>query len=370
MSRICIIADTPYQLLNAINYYIQVERRSTKADLYVELKYESSKEIVKRIQQADLFDKVIFFENDVSEAEKNKNALYSIKRFIEVAIPRLRVKHCLKPAFTVCKNNYSKIICFSGIEFTIAMIRMNNNADVILLDEGNASVVSKNPLIDQYKRTMGKMEFIYRMAGLKLEKLDVSSLFLYNPSLYPFKEKEFEVKKLPSLNCNNELTTDIISMIFGGFIDDEYTDKHIIYLAQPLDNIACDYIDIEKRIAKVLKEYDRYSIVRVHPALKNINFYDIDIDKKQLMWELLCSNYVDEDSILIAYSSSAQLSPKTVYDKEPNIVFTYKLYTQTMEERSSCDQSVLNLKGIYRNQGKIYVPDSIDEFNNVLNRLG
>ena len=83
--------------------------------------------------------------------------------------------------------------------------------------------------------------------------------------------------------------------------------------------------------------------------------------------ELKCDNDINDDKVLIAFCSTAQITPKMLYDKEPYLVFLYRLFDCDWIE--DYDRLVEQVRNSYRNKKKVFLPSTLDELVNTLNNL-
>lgn len=69
-------------------------------------------------------------------------------------------------------------------------------------------------------------------------------------------------------------------------------------------------------------------MMKIHPT-KFIDIYDeldIKIDCFQQMWELAwCFDDITKNNVLIGFSSTALITPKLLFNKEPIVICLYKL---------------------------------------------
>ena len=100
----------------------------------------------------------------------------------------------------------------------------------------------------------------------------------------------------------------------------------------------------------------------------------VDLDDKKcqkltarIPWELFCQQYVDDDSVLIAISSTACFTPKIIYDMEPTVILLEKLFdNDTNRGVSGYFESV---KGIYKDKSKVFIPESIEELQEIVHEI-
>lgn len=84
-------------------------------------------------------------------------------------------------------------------------------------------------------------------------------------------------------------------------------------------------------------------------------------------WEEICFSRVDEETVLFNFFSTAVTFPKLILDKEPKIVFMYKLVGADIMRG---DEIVERFKRNYKEPNKIFVPNDIEEFDEILALFG
>ena len=112
------------------------------------------------------------------------------------------------------------------------------------------------------------------------------------------------------------------------------------------------------------------SLIRVHPR-STAEYSMINIDYGDNIWELECIFTIKDNHVLISDFSMAQINPKIIADKEPFIIFAYKLFYKnlTESENNIYKHQIEIAKRAYHNNNKIYTPDDVNEFKCIINKL-
>ena len=65
------------------------------------------------------------------------------------------------------------------------------------------------------------------------------------------------------------------------------------------------------------------------------------------------------------------MNPKLILDAEPTIVFTAKIsgYDKSAAEMDEFLKIVRRIKSIYRNPEKVIIPETMEEFENIMRKL-
>ena len=110
------------------------------------------------------------------------------------------------------------------------------------------------------------------------------------------------------------------------------------------------------------------TIVRPHPREKQREYYGLTSDRESTLWELVCANSITDDHVLINFFSTAPLSPKIMYDKEPVVIFAYKLLKppQQLARTAAMEDLVERLRSGYRDPSRVYNVESFEQYDAVL----
>ena len=172
------------------------------------------------------------------------------------------------------------------------------------------------------------------------------------------------IKQLPSLKNASEDFWNLIKRVFAYDDSNElYLKYSIIYLMQPNDYGLLEIDRINLQIEQILGSKEGKCIARPHPRQENILNSVIYMDYSRDIWELLCVDKISDNHILISMCSTAQLIPKMLFNKEPYLIFTYKLFKNVLpnEVYNKIENMVENIKSVYQDKTKIYVPTNIEE---------
>ena len=207
------------------------------------------------------------------------------------------------------------------------------------------------------------------MFGKNTKRAYPQKIYLNNPKMYSGGMTKNICRNL-LLDVNDLEYKNTICAVFPVDIN-KYNGKNIIYLTQPLYTIQGYNKDSEKKNQEILNHImslNRY-VLRPHPV--DSNKFDKENDNVDLcgnIWELLCEKAINNKSILIGYYTTAQFIPFILYQKEPYIIFLYRLFP----ELDSCgynEKTVNFLKSHYRDNGKILIPSTIEEMVSMIGGL-
>lgn len=346
--RICIICETPYQVFSAIHIR-ELIPTDTVMDVYIGLIFHKAEIIAANLKETQLFDNTIVYSlKNMSFANKT-NELFNPKKYLEFLVEdNSRIDF-----------DYDTIYLSSTTHFAMAMVAYNRSADVIYYDDGIGSYIENIGI----QNVSLKRKLCYLLGHRKTSRLVFRNALLYSPEL-ALENNNCDFRKIEvSTTPETELT---INRVFN-YSDDNLFEKRIVYFANP----SQDYGDMlqETSVIDMLGKHKEECIIRLHPREINARYFDFpSIDHGDNLWEIIAKNKITDQHVLVGIFSTAQVIPKILYDKEPFIVFTYKMYRQLFNDIQMRNMDVYanNLKKIYRDPSRIMVLETDIDFDKAL----
>lgn len=115
--------------------------------------------------------------------------------------------------------------------------------------------------------------------------------------------------------------------------------------------------------------------MRFHPRMlkPEDSFLDFTVDRAGSLWELICADQITDRHILISKCSTSQFIPKMLFDKEPWLIFTCRLYEYVNKRdrrlREKDEEMINRAMDIYRNKEKIIVINSWKEIDSIIQNI-
>lgn len=356
---IAICAATPFQALNAINLVCNsLEKTERKVLFYRDFSVESH-DILLGIRKYHIFDCI--YEYDL---ESKSNILkYMTNDAIQAVSPSIFVKWVTKSHIDLNQEEFDTITITSGTELEVALTRIYPNARTIAYDDGLGSYVGD--IVHDHK-----LNFIWRLLGRRTDSIWPETLYINNVEFCDSRLSKNK-KKLISLGEADAGFKYMIYDIFNVSDNDLYDLRPLIYLSQPLNELGSNMDRFEDSIENVLSEFEKYGIYRKHPRDSRKTELKFKKDDSNCIWELICGDKIDEDSVLISCCSTAQIMPKILYNKEPWIIFTYKLYgiDKSPVYESRFYPVITRLKSCYKQNYKIEEPESVEDLAKVIRKI-
>lgn len=359
MMKVAFVCDTPYQCLNALNLFwnTYMGRKDVLVDLYIVDQFKNARGIYERICRKKLFHNVYFLRR-----EKNRTLPQGLKRSLLVAYSYLNTTRAVRNQFDgeVPRNKYDAIYSAVMTCFISALVTLNPKAEFMLFDDGTGSY--SGDIIANGGGAAYKL--FSKLTGRGAEARKATKLFVNNPSMCKSTAAE-EVCQMPPFEQD---FLDVAYEVFG-VEKREGKLSGIVLLTHPSQNVQLG--EDMRNIVSWMRPYQDKTLVRPHPRDTDLDLYDgFALDTKGEMWELMISQMDMDRILLMASYSTAQVTPKLLYDKEPWLVFTYHLATASSEEsKSRYDLLVKELSDTYRNKHRIMVPNSVQELSDCLKKF-
>ncbi len=276
--------------------------------------------------------------------------------------PRKTIKKHLYNKDAINNENYDFAVMSVAGHFMMNFLSCNSNANLYFIDDGAGSY--QGNIIEEAMGNIYKLYCLLLHRGPKF--LKVLKLFVNNKKLCKSTLTE-ETCQLPIYNTTDSDYNNLLLKIFENKIS-SYNER-IICLCSPSGDILQKRFELEKQILDTVKNTKIEYLVRLHPREKSYElFSDYPLDDTNNMWEIICMQNITDSHILIAYYSTAQMTPKIIYNKEPYIIFLFGMDT-TCTKLSTYETAYIEFKNLYTNKNKIYAPKTIAEFETILQEL-
>ena len=362
--RVCVVCETPYQLFNAIKFcFHQNEFDEKDIDLFIcnrDIKCNQ----IDRIKQLKIVGNIYVFKNDMNEVKEMNKPLIRIERFLfpKKFITRRLVETCL-PDF----KSYGYLICAFPISFVIALTMINPDMKIRIMEDGIGTYIGNLPNPNSLKK-----DILFALKRKKSPWKNINEIYLNNPNFFE-NNNAMKVIDMSLEEDKQESFSKVINNVFSYTNCDLYDDNKYIYLTQPFSVMSENYRacqETENKILKKLATIEGGCVLRKHPKQNDFKYDEMLIDKIEDLWELVCYKQLTNKHILIGVYSTAQFTPKILYDIEPEIVFTFEMYQELFDEKKKKEMRMLvgKLKDSYSIKDKIVSVHNLEELNVVLNR--
>lgn len=351
----CFFCFTPFHVFNAISIKCNL-CANDNADLYLynNCYFDEEKKIYTNVKNAHIFNNVFTIEN---RWEKNENLVeIAFRKYFHISVNK-QLKRAKKNYKTLIKRDCKYDIVWSygsAIEmyeiYDIAFL-YNKNVKYYGYEEGTGSYIwpCTNAL------PLSEIQYLNKLLKNKIPDKP-EFMFLYLPSC---------------ISANVTCKTKTMPKVTKQLLEDEYTKiwgydrwlNHNIYLLAEGKKDQSFTLKVYEMITQ-LKNVD--VVVKAHPRFlepfteKNINILDCGT----VPWEIICGHIEDiESKLLIGVFSTSMLTAKSIYDKEPYIIFLNEMISLPNDSKlnENMKEYLQKFTRVYRDTSKLFFPQSFDE---------
>lgn len=340
---IAVFGETPYQILSGINIaysefhdecVLFVMRDMFKTDIKFELQLEDYSGFIKGIYYTERYPSFL-------ESEDKNN-------------------------FRASSPSYDYRFVFDRI-----ITHKYGNAAMSLYD----SYVDNKPKLYHFEEGIGEYLVLDELTNRELLR-DVERKYLSIPDLYPG-NAVVSIAKSPPISSDSCFLNELNRLFrYRGELN-KY--KKYIYFGQTL---SIDYnnrvfADIEKKCFKLYKKcrLKKQLTIKAHP--RNKASYHLGFKNLHTMapWECVVAELPDiENRVLVSTSSTCLVTPKLLFNKEPYIICTAKLFENELRNvviKDDYYERLIaffeNVRNIYIRKEKFFIPNNLDELEIAIN---
>lgn len=392
-------AFTVTQLINMYNLKCTY-RYNTQSDIYIQTGNRISLEIIKEIYNSNIFER-IYVDNQLIRTEESLDSLeINIIRSRTIIRPFTCLPKPVKWIGALClsikKNwtltkviqqrdkqvNYDRIFvgtCGMSNLYIIKEItkRRKKGIPISFVEEGLANYqwsVKDVCLEYTHLKPNSVTYWVNKIFGITEKYCNnlvtsVDGIYLYSPLSYIFND-DVNVYKLPSITPENP-TKDLLQSKSYDAVLEQYSERTCCYLMQDptpmLEEIIQTIVSTINPMRIVFREHPWHPLLKKLREGGNLEYVYIDSSSNTVPFESLLADIDAENFILITTDSSATLTPKYMFDKEPYVIYLYHITQNRLEsDIQNRDQLVQNLKNMYKNKEKIFVPNTLEELRDIL----
>ncbi len=353
---VAFFAATPLQILNCIQIN-KTQFDEKKCDLYILDFAVNNKNIFDRISELSVFENVYY----LKEPFNNRGRFKFFKSYLN---PDMETIKLLKSKYY--DQIFSTCINFAN-DYYYTFLKINNNNLIFNYYEEGIGDYTTN--IQKKRTTIIKLVSMFGYENPISENINV---WLYHPE-YMQLNKGYNVREIPLITDEEKG--------FESIFDNEDkikisipNDCKIIYFDQPYkkqQDIDINNINILAEISKVVNKNNIY--IKLHPANNDGKYIDNGykvLDNNGIPWEVYCNDKSLSDVVLISINSTASVSPKMIYNKEPKVILLYKLFDEQLKNIiNQNDKLFSDVKNSYCVKKNFIIPESIEDLRCDLQEL-
>lgn len=353
-----IVCNTPLQVLGAINIVVNdVAGTRSNTDLFITGNFRDADGIYDRIQESNLFSTVV----RCWPKAKKSGKLHTLKELTNSSA--IWAAYHLSDS-SILGKSYHQIFVGDNDLVGIALNLQSEKADILVYDDG----------IDTYSGNciLGRVSGTYRLIGKPLHL----GVFGYRIKAVFVNCKSFchtaispNIEQLPLLNEDNPAVL-LAKTIFHYRTESQVLKKRFILLGQPMEEIPGYNGKTFSSMIPATVDSSEF-LYRAHPRQQDLQKEKFELDSIGNMWELECIFGMRNEHVLIGYYSTAQMTPKLIANKEPYLIFLYKLFLNNsdMAETKKYEKIIAALQAVYAEKHKIFIPDTVEDFYGLLEKF-
>lgn len=375
-------AWTNLVLINMVNTKLS-HFPSEEADLLIRCSPTMSQELINEIVNKKIFLNVYYI--DIPKIDHRKGIIGKIPKVRLLSTKGdIRNYYARFVKYTLREKKYDKLISGGLWNDTIYLLnflcKINESIEVEYVEEGERSyegigALNQVVVVGKWKEKIVQ-KYNVGMLWKKHRKNITNTIYLYRPERYV--NNKIIVKKIPVLSqdnpCYQILNKTIMHLDESHFI--WYEKRSVCYFANYLvPNYEDSYDFAYQIIDSIIKIVgEKQVILKPHTSstAHRLEFADqysdeIFVDRSVFLFEGMYTKADFTKKILIARTSSALLYPKVMFNQEPFIIFTYRLFNYYHQFGDDLtDNYVKEMKKMYIDKSKVLVPNTLLEFEKML----
>ena len=360
-NHICIFASTKFQILNAMHLTVS---KKLFADLYIidEGIYKNCRLLASKIEEEKIFQHVILI-------NAKKILKFSNYQYVNSFLCYIKYQKIVSSFLLPYKYDIMLFCTGSLIERLTRFFfiqKNNSNTRFLMYDEGVGSYLDN---MEQIHRLGDKI--LRRIIFKKDASRVVFDKLLYIPELYiHYNDPKYgKAYGIPSIDFSKEL--DIYNRVY------EY--QKYFELKEPLILMDFPYKDCftetgkrkYEALIKQVAHFEKFELViKKHPSDKSKNELNVKYyDYSEVPFEIIIANSDINNKILLSVFSTATVTPKIIFNKEPTVIILYKIFQDDFIKPNNFICNFFErAKKLYQGDN-FYIPETQEELFFILNHL-
>lgn len=383
-----LVATTPYQLFSLACLLMNDEfRGSAENHLIVLRQFESAETLVGKMYEKQLVDGYALVE-PYYKSGTIAGMSYIPKYMIDHGKMRKSLTEKLHDSHLPLQDSYCELYIPYPSRLVLDLKDyFARDASIYLYDEGtgtyNASITCHFTM-DKYlfrgsekignaSKKKKLMNMLVNLMTRGHYSLTLSGVYVFQPD--SFLDRDFPGIEVYAIPTPDEAGKKVLTEMFLKGSSDLYVMGHCVFLGNNNAIFSIDDLDeIQDDCLRIAGEYLRDQVIfRPHPLeerLPEVPNENVIMDASRSMWEALClAGFIDDESILIGFASSAQITPNFLFGLEPTVVFIDKLVKTQNYIWVSAHETVELLTARYKNKDRIYTPSTFEEYATALSDI-
>lgn len=348
--RSLFVCNTPYQLFNVMNLALNdVQGTRLVSDLFIVARFRDAKKVYDRVIAEHTFESVYLIDpqsGDTFIKECRDSILISLEK---------KIKKYQIDSYDFLEKKYDQVFIADEMPFGLLMCQFYKSASVWIYEDGYPYYY-KNFWQDLCR---GRKQKILSLFNRGLSTIHPKGFFVNNAEMCQSKVAEKTIQ-LPKWNDQNPAFP-AVCRLFAFNAQSMVSQKKVIFLERPFEEYP-KYNGLSPEELLMNLGVAKDSLVRIHPR-SGRRYNEVLVDYGENMWELECLSNITSDHILIGDCSNAQFSPKILANKEPYLIFAYRLFYNyhDSEDPNNYEKQIDQIRKAYSRKDKIFIPKNVEE---------
>ena len=174
--------------------------------------------------------------------------------------------------------------------------------------------------------------------------------------------------------CKSNSVGAILKQVATFADTNKYENARFYFFPSPRIAGLVDMTEEDQRIFGHLleKATPQNVLVRLHPSSQKQDFRSAGayLDTGAVMPEVVFSQVDMSEKVLVSPNSTALITPKLLFNKEPHIIMTHRLYkTHKIKDWQRNEAFFKQILELYDDKRRVYAPESNDELKEVVSSL-
>ncbi|MBR4461151.1 MAG: hypothetical protein IKS51_01000 [Erysipelotrichaceae bacterium] len=352
--------NSAYQLLNILNLHHQRQNGfesipNYEADLIMQDSFDGVKELCEIVKGQKIFKTV-----RLAGKKDTQGSIPVLSSLTDIVFPKRYLSRYYQ--INDAKDLYDVIATPKFMPLIAAIWQLNPKAELHLLEDGAGSYFSYFDLEMRSK----SYKWFYKLFNHGKDFYAYKKIYINEPDLY-FREDKDKVVPIPKFDKDHLKE---VQKLFRDFLIDYPKQIDIYWLSQNLSKRkGKQSFDCEEALQSLERYPDRV-LYCPHPRNPENDTIFLSSDPKQI-WELQVLNTKQiEKKLIISIHSTACLTPKILFDKEPYVILLYRIVIEHDWKYFEMMEKVIEaFIRKHRDPDKVMIPSTLEEYEECLKRF-
>lgn len=366
------IVETPFQLFSALSFFeANKEKFDQKdVDIAVYAQFKKASEYVDALESTDVF-KSVFLVSPYHERVTREGLTYIGKTLFQKRKSKNRF-------FAACpffvESTYDFLYVAGATRFPLDVKQFcAPYAKTVLFEDGvgsrNGAIFKAFSFMDpiEMDEALFSKEDLLKFAAKRfVDKLVKRRLRLNSEELWVFSPDESLRRRFPQLAIHEIplscMRSNLVEEVLGSSLS-QVENANMIFFASP-STTGGGVTEIQEKIIDLLSRKREWgAIVRRHPRSFDMSLpCELESGNDEACWEMIWGlKGLDEHLILMGFGSTAQITPKILYDEEPYQIFLHRFLPVDSPYKTAAQNAMDELLQRYSEPERIFSPASIEE---------